>query len=509
LSFFKKYNIPLWLAVLVLSLTGVSFYNYNIQKNLLLEQMQSDAGDIVNSITAAMNRFQEIKSTMNLQSLVNEVSFGLEIFEFRYLEPDGIIRNSMFKQEIGHIHESDSFKKTMQGDMPLGDFFFETRDYVPVMAIYYPIFLKKKLIGMIDLSVDISEYDVAKGIEKDFSLMRRQVDIMNLLKAIEGSIHNSLAIYEETDFFDFLHRYVDSAENILQITIVDPAGEVLMSSTENIIGKQLGPEDLRPPKLIVIEGRPVYRMVAEKKSFVNGRDEQLMLLIDAAPYMENEQRLLRTALTTTGIALMFALFIARAIYYSALERSREEKERLERLVKERTHEIELLSKTDALTGLWNRGYLEEMLDMEFKRARRYDHPLAILIVDLDHFKLINDNYGHMAGDEVLRQTSERIKNSIRETDFTGRYGGEEIVVILPETTMEKARAIAEIIRETIAAEPVPSEDNIINVTASIGLSDLREDHDTYQDVFSEADEALYVSKEEGRNRVTVDRPAGY
>lgn len=506
MSFFKKYNIPIWLTVLVLTLSGLSFYNYSTQKNLLLEQMQSDAGDIVNSITAAMKRFHEIKSTMNLQRLMNEVSFGLEIFEFRYLEPDGIIRNSMFKQEIGHIHDVESFKKTMQGDIPLGDFFYEVRDYVPVMAIYYPIFSKKKLIGMIDLAVDITEYDTANNVDKEFSLLRRQVDIMNLLKSIEGSIHNSLAIYEETDFYDFLNRYVDSAENILQITVVDSEGDVVMSSNDGVMGGTFGKEELHPPKLIMIDGRPVYRMVTEKQSFIGDKPERLMLLIDAAPYMENEQRLLHTAQLTTAIALLFALFIARAIYFSALERSREEKERLERLVKERTHEIEMLSKTDALTGLWNRGYLEEMLDMEDKRARRYNHPLAILIIDLDHFKKVNDNFGHMAGDEVLRQASLRIKSRMRETDFVGRYGGEEIVVILPETTLETATEIAETIRMAIAESPVLSEGHSIDVTASIGISELRKEHQDHQQVFSEADEALYASKAKGRNCVTVFRP---
>lgn len=499
----KKYNIPILLAILVVTMVSLSFYNYETQKKLLLVQMKSDAGDIVNSISAAMNRFHHVKSTMSLQRLVSDVSFGLEIFEFRYLEPDGIIRNSMFKEEIGSIHSTESFKETMQGDRELKTFFFELRDYVKVMAIYYPIYQKNRLIGMIDLSVDVSEYEEVMDSNVDFVLMRRQVDIMNLLKSIEGSISNSLAVFEETDMYDFLHGYVESAENILQVSLIDQDKKVMISSSSELIGTRLNFKDVPPPELITLDGRAVYRTVAEETlSGIEGQTG-LMLLIDAAPYVENERKLLQTALITSAIALFFALFIARAIYYSALEQSRSEKERLERLVKERTHEIELLSKTDALTGLWNRGYLEEMLAIEFKRARRFSHDVALMVIDLDHFKRINDTYGHMAGDEVLRQISGRINKYLRETDFVGRFGGEEIVVILPETTSEAAEVIAEGLREVIAAKPVHFESYVIEVTTSIGMSRLNADHDDYKALFAEADEALYDAKSNGRNRVVL------
>lgn len=497
----KQYNVPVLLLILVVTLSGVSFYNYNSQKNLLLQQMQSDAGDIVNSISSAMHRFHDIKATMNIQELVSKVSLDLEIFEFRYLESDGTISNSMFKEEIGHIHNVDSFKKTMLGDMQLATFFYETRDYVPVMAIYYPIYEHQQLVGIIDLSVDISEYSVVADLKQDFSLLRRQVDILNLLKAIEGSVRNSLEIYKTTDLYDFLHRYIDSAENIIQITLIDQQGKVLISSNNRLVGTTVSSDELHAPSLVNIENHPVYRMVTKDD---NG---QMMLLIDAIPYIKNEQRLLKTAVFTSAIVILFALFIAYAIYRSTKEQAREETQRLEKLVKERTLEIELLSKTDVLTGLWNRGYLEEMLDMEFKRARRYNHNISILMVDLDHFKHVNDTYGHMAGDEVLRITSKQIQECVRETDFVGRYGGEEIVIILPETSLETAETLGNKIRQAIAAEPVKFEGHIIAVTASIGASSLRAEHQEYQDVFSEADEALYISKEQGRNRVTIFKPA--
>ncbi len=505
---FKKYNIPLALLTLAITLSSLSLYNYNTQKDLLLHQMQSDAGDIVSSIIASIDRFHEVKSTMNLQTLMGEVSLGLEIFEFRYIEPDGIISNSMFKEEIGAQYHRTGFKRVMSNPEYGGEFFFEERDYVPVMAIYYPLRVSGQVIGYIDLSVDISEYDVVVRDNVEFSLLRRQVDILNLLKAIEGSVKNSLDIFKTIDIHTFLDSYVKSAKNIIQLAIVNESGEIVMSSNVESIGERIDFTSFNTSQLIEVDNSPVYRILADEGSHISVNDERLLLLIDAAPYAANKQKLLATAVATSGAAIIFALFIAYTIYRYTHEQSREEKARLEAMVKERTQEIEMLSKTDALTGLWNRGYLEEMLAMEFKRARRYRHEFALLIIDLDLFKLVNDNYGHLAGDEVLRQASTRIRNSLRETDFIGRYGGEEIVVILTETDTKYVSEIANKVRNAIGEMPVELDNNgSISVTASIGVSCLRAETEAVESLFKEADEALYHAKKNGRNQVAVYPPA--
>lgn len=504
IKLWKQYNIPILLLTLTLSLSGLTFYNYYTQKNLLLEQMKDDAENVARSIIAAMNRFHDIKLTMSTQKLISDVSLGLEIFEFRYIEPDGVIQNSMFQEEIGRRYNGGHFKQTIEGALPLGKFFFETRDYVPVMAIYYPVMVNDKLTGIIDLSVDISEYKrVVNNETNDVTLIHRQTDIINLLKAIEGSIKNSSLISSKTDLNDFLSHYVDIAKSIIQISLVDKKGKVVASSSKALVGQTLKSEIFLSSSLIEVNNHPAYRLVVPSVSIFGEGNEQLLLLIDATVYAKNESRLLTTASMTAGIAILFALFIAYAIYYSAINRSREEKERLEELVKERTREIELLSKIDDLTGLWNRGYLEEMMKMEFKRARRYGHDISILVVDLDFFKKVNDTYGHLGGDEVLRKVSQRIMECLRETDFVGRYGGEEIVVILAETSVELAAEIAENIRSAIAAKPIYFAEETIDVTASIGISAMRSDHESCNEIFSEADEALYVSKKEGRNRVSL------
>lgn len=501
--FIKKYTIPIILLSLVAAISYLSYYNYTTQKKLLLTQMHNNSLNIANSVSSAIKRFHDIKSTMNLQKLVNDISFELEIFEFRYMEPDGIIRNSMFKEEIGKELLAKSFIETMQGDRKLNTFFFEKRDFVNVMSIYYPIYKEKQLVGIIDLSVDISEYTPKNGSKDNSSLLHRQVDIRNLLASINGSITNSLTILAKTDINDFLHAYVDSTKNIKQISIVNEQQKIYISSDKNLIGTVLDKVDLHVTGMKMFNGQLTYLAIIDSHLYENNKKMKLKLLIDASTYLSQERKLFTTAMITSIIALLFALFTSRLIYYSAIEQSRKEKERLEHLVNERTREIELLSKTDALTNLWNRRYLEEALEMQFKQAKRYKHDLSIMLIDLDYFKRINDNYGHMAGDEVLRQMSRRIQECQRETDFVGRYGGEEIVVILPETDLQTSIKIANIIREAVEKTPVLFESHIINVTTSIGISCLREEHDDYQIIFAETDEALYSAKELGRNRVEV------
>ncbi len=499
---FKKHDITILLIVLVLSLSALSWHNYYSQKNLLLEQMKSDSGDIVSSISAAIKKFYDIKETINIQQLVSQISLDLEIFEFRYLDSSGVIRNSMFEQEIGKISRSQSFVMTMQGDMPLGEFFFEEHDYVPVMAIYYPLYRNNDLIGIIDFSIDISEYSVVSEVNKDFALTRRQVDILNLLKAIEGSIYNTISIFESINLHDFLFNYVETAENILEISVIDDRGRVIVSSDPNMQGRIFDKLALQDSELIEVGDDMIYRIVTDQIEFSKIANGHLSLLVDATVFAKNKKALKRNSIINNIITMLFALIMATIIYRSAIQRSKNEQEKLRLLVQERTKEIELMSKIDSLTNLWNRRYLEEMLEIEFKRARRYKSQIYILLIDLDHFKKINDTYGHLAGDEVLKEVSMRIKSSLRETDFIGRYGGEELVVILPQTPEDEVSKIAQKIVDFIASKPVRFNDSLIHVTASIGVSRLRSTHTSYHDIFQEADEALYVSKREGRNRVT-------
>lgn len=159
-----------------------------------------------------------------------------------------------------------------------------------------------------------------------------------------------------------------------------------------------------------------------------------------------------------------------------------------------------LSSTDELTGLFNKRHFNQHLEMEVARAKRYGHPLALMIMDIDNFKHYNDTYGHPAGDVVLATLGKLLKKSLRLNDLACRYGGEEFVVILPETEGETALMLAERIRERFAAlEFSPAEGLVVQKTLSIGVAQLKTD-ESGAALLQRADQNLYAAKNSGRNR---------
>ncbi|MBL1272290.1 MAG: diguanylate cyclase [Oceanospirillales bacterium] len=162
-----------------------------------------------------------------------------------------------------------------------------------------------------------------------------------------------------------------------------------------------------------------------------------------------------------------------------------------------------LSMTDRLTGLLNRGTWENLVDAEFERYRRYTQATSLVMFDIDFFKKVNDNHGHLAGDEVIKHTATTAKGILRQSDSIGRYGGEEFGIILPETDAEGARIICERLRENIENSVVETTAAPIRYTVSVGISQLSDTAKSYMEWMQHADEALYAAKKGGRNRVVV------
>jgi len=179
---------------------------------------------------------------------------------------------------------------------------------------------------------------------------------------------------------------------------------------------------------------------------------------------------------------------------------------LERSLRSANEENRRLSITDPLTGVHNRRYLMEQLPHEMERAVRYRHPLAAIMCDVDHFKVINDTHGHQCGDEVLRAVAERLRQGIRHGDLLVRYGGEEFAIVLVETSVVNAAAAAEHLREQLAGTPFLSTQGALAVTASFGVSGWSSEvpsHASLDMLMARCDIAVYDSKAAGRNRVTV------
>jgi len=170
---------------------------------------------------------------------------------------------------------------------------------------------------------------------------------------------------------------------------------------------------------------------------------------------------------------------------------------------EANRQLQNLSRTDHLTGLFNRGYWELRLIQEFKRYDRYEQPSTLIMMDIDHFKKVNDKYGHTVGDDVIRQVSRAIKEQVRDLDIAGRYGGEEFGIILTNTDIEGAAVFAERLRTTVEKQVVYSEGQQVRFTISLGIAELSESTVDHRSWIERADHALYQSKEGGRNRYTI------
>src|SRR5712691_6621344 len=249
---------------------------------------------------------------------------------------------------------------------------------------------------------------------------------------------------------------------------------------------------------LALENFDGLRLCSQLRSLDRTRNVPILAITDA----ENHTRLVR------GLEIGVNDYLFRPIdKHELLARVRTQvrkKRYTERLRDNVQMSIEMAI-TDALTGLYNRRYMETHVGTLVEQAATRGKPLTVLVLDIDYFKAINDGHGHDSGDDVLREFAIRIKKSIRGIDLACRYGGEEFVVVMPETDMAVATMVAERLRRRIATEPFPIHQGgrLIEVTISIGLAALGRD-DTAATVLKRADQALYRAKRDGRNRVVPD-----
>jgi diguanylate cyclase (GGDEF)-like protein len=222
---------------------------------------------------------------------------------------------------------------------------------------------------------------------------------------------------------------------------------------------------------------------------------------DGSPFTDHERR------------LILELFDCIRVAHESESRYQELEQRMLSLQREnldltvRNRNLSEVSSRDTLTGLYNRWYVIEKIDSELNRAMRHGSPMSLLMLDIDHFKRINDTWGHPAGDEVLRAVGKLLRESCRIYDVPGRYGGEEFCIVLPETKPGNTTVVAERIRQRLESTALSYGDGSVAVTASIGIAGT--DSDTEGEVLSpaalidRADRALYSAKSRGRNRIEM------
>jgi diguanylate cyclase (GGDEF)-like protein/PAS domain S-box-containing protein len=181
-------------------------------------------------------------------------------------------------------------------------------------------------------------------------------------------------------------------------------------------------------------------------------------------------------------------------YFAAIERDLTEHKMLEA-------RLEMLASTDTLTGLPNRLAIMNKAEKEFARSKRYSRPLSLVMIDVDHFKSINDTYGHATGDHVLQNVGHICTDTLRDSDLLGRVGGEEFILILPDTPKQNAEYVAERMRERLELSEIKYEQHTLKITASFGVASIREADIAMEEIIERADAAMYTAKNSGRNQV--------
>ena len=209
--------------------------------------------------------------------------------------------------------------------------------------------------------------------------------------------------------------------------------------------------------------------------------------------------------TILGSIIVFALFVGAGY---GVQRARRHYFSIHRRLAEANRQLRHLASVDVLTGVFNRRYFLDLLKRELQRSNRRKHEVSLILMDVDHFKHVNDHHGHPAGDEVLRQLTDALVDTLRSDDIIGRVGGEEFAFMLPETSEAKAEEVAERLRVVVEATRIASNEHRIAVTASFGIAAAPCEENSTECLLSRADGALYAAKQAGRNRVRSDRDPG-
>jgi two-component system cell cycle response regulator len=241
------------------------------------------------------------------------------------------------------------------------------------------------------------------------------------------------------------------------------------------------------------------RLCSQLRSLPEGRNVPILVIVS-----DGDRRKL-----TQALEMGVNDYLARPVDKNELTARVRTQLRKKRYSDRLRHNVQLsleMAITDQLTGLHNRRYMARHLDNLLNNAKRNERPLAFVIMDIDHFKAVNDTYGHDIGDEVLKEFAGRIGANTRGIDLACRYGGEEFVVVMPDTDVASAYAIAERLRQSIEANPIriSRAPGALNVTISIGIAKMEGPTDTADALLHRADQALYRAKRSGRNRVVAD-----
>ncbi len=291
---------------------------------------------------------------------------------------------------------------------------------------------------------------------------------------------------------------ISSAERIAGMLGTEHTVDIETNPAEALFHAAEGNYDLLIVSL-ALQQADGLRLCSQVRSLERTRNVPILAVSDG----DDNARMLR------GLEIGINDYLARPIDKNELmarARTQIRKKRYTERLRDNVQQSIEMAITDALTGLYNRRYMESHLSALVEQAAARGKPLTALVLDIDYFKSVNDTHGHDAGDDVLREFAKRVRKSIRGIDLACRFGGEEFVIIMPETDMAVATIVAERLRRRIASEPfaVGHGSAALQVTISIGIATLDAADDTAGTILKRADQALYRAKRDGRNRVVAD-----
>ncbi|MEX1179610.1 MAG: PleD family two-component system response regulator [Cucumibacter sp.] len=312
-------------------------------------------------------------------------------------------------------------------------------------------------------------------------------DAVGMTSSINGEGGKILLIEDDARGAERLRNYIEPAHSV---TIVSDPADAVMRATESDYELAIVSMSL--------EGYDPLRICSQLRTLEQTRLMPIILISEE----KDKQKIVR------GLDLGVNDFIQRPVERNELAarvRTQIKRHRYSLELRENLSNTVAMAVVDGLTGLYNRRYFDRHLSSLLERSREQGRDLSVLMIDIDHFKQVNDTHGHDAGDAVLKEFARRLQRSIRGVDLAARYGGEEFVVLMPDTDLSFAQAVAERVRHSMASQPIEAgAEAPLNITVSVGVALNESPDDTPDTVLKRADISLYRAKREGRNRVVYE-----